>query len=77
MKSLPSPFRISLKIYKFLQDVSKKEKKRKKIYPIFIDKIYKSYVNKTMFSVNNNDTKKVSSKSLLLILNMYCSLECY
>ena len=55
----------------------KKKKKRKKIYPIFIDKIYKSYVNKTMFSVNNNDTKKVSSKSLLLILNMYCSLECY
>ena len=54
----------------------KKEKKRKKIYPIFIDKIYKSYVNKTMFRVNNNDTKKVSSKSLL-ILNMYCSLECY
>ena len=77
MKSLPSPFHINLKIYKFLQDVSKKEKKRKKIYPIFIDKIYKSYVNKTMFSVNNNDTKKVSSKSLLLILNMYCSLECY
>ena len=76
MKSLPSPFRINLKIHKFLQDVSKKEKKRKKIYPIFIDKIYKSYVNKTMFSVNNNDTKKVSSKSLLLILNMYCSLEC-
>ena len=30
MKSLPSPFRINLKIYKFLQDVSKKEKKKKK-----------------------------------------------
>ena len=27
MKSLPSPFHINLKIYKFLQDVSKKEKK--------------------------------------------------
>ena len=57
MKSMPSPFRSNLQIYKFFQDVSKKKKKKERkekyIYPIFIDKNYRSYANKNMLTVNN------------------------
>ena len=41
MKSMPSPFRSNLQIYKFFQDVSKKKEKKRKKRKIYLSNIYR------------------------------------